>query len=340
VRVYYEPSVPHIEGRITSHKSDGWLEDYPMVALEIDGDESEVDRVEFVGFHDSFAWKGVGVCRQWHFSYRYDEMLNHIGTDDEAPYEVEWDTEWVPDSDEPVSISARIVDNNGMIYMAPAAENLKWARERIVNMYTASGVPGNFSGVGGRRDCKINIGDNPSGALRARMFVSTWNGDNEAGKITFNGTLLHGWMGYHHDRAFINLEVPTSKLQQGANNVHIDGRGESGHAFEVNWPGPVVFVEHNNPNPPLSARNVSDLIRVRSRVAVSNNMLVVNNAGGGRYEVELMTLGGRTVLSRHGEGAEGRFPLTARIAAGGLYIARLTPADHRPSTTSAVRVGW
>jgi hypothetical protein len=323
VRVYYDKSLPHVEGTITAPASDSWISDNQTVGLRIDGDEDAVDRVEFVGYHDDFPWKGVGVYRQWHFSYRYAQMLNHIGTDDEAPYEVEWDTDWIPDGDEPMQISARIVDRNSMIYMAPPAENLRFARGRIVKMYPADGVPGNFSGVGGRRDCNIQIDDDPSGAQWAILQVSTWNGDNEAGKISFNGTPIGGWKGYHHDRAFIVNDVPTEKLRQGANNIHIDGRGEGGHAFEVNWPGPVLFVEYDNPSP-MAAKPGGQSPGMRTSVTLRSGGMTVRNPHGGPYALRVTTANGRTIMSKEGSGTGDRYILNDNVAADGVCIARVT----------------
>jgi hypothetical protein len=321
------------EGTITSPPSGAWINDNPTVSLDIDGNEGAVERVEFVGHYDDYPWKGAGVYRQWHFRYWYDQFKDNIGTDDAAPYEVEWDTKWIPEQEEPMKISARIVDKNGMIFMAPAVEDVKFARKRIVHVYKASNVPKAMNASGG---CDIDIDNDPSDALGAIIRLNTWAGNGADRKVAVNGTAIQGDFGFFHDRALVTKDVPVSALKQGTNAFTFQGKLSGQHAFEINWPGPVIFAEYENPNP-VSTKPVSLAHHARARVSLKNGRLVVNNPAGGAYTLRATALDGRTVLAVEGSGVRCVHAVPRGRMAGGACVLQVSTGGHVEAKVVVVR---
>jgi hypothetical protein len=116
-------------------------------------------------------------------------------------------------------------------------------------MYKPVDVPEGFGvRMAERKTCKFQIDVDPARLRSARLVVSTWSAatdDLSMHEIGLNGKRIADNFGVFHDRSFDVLPVPPSFLRQGENILYIESRYTM-HGSEVNWPGPVLFVELSN----------------------------------------------------------------------------------------------
>jgi hypothetical protein len=247
IRVYYDPSVQHTEGMITSPGAGDTLHDDPVIMLETGADDQSVKCIDFIGYYEDFDWEGNGVFRQWHYQTRYGEKYKHLGSVSRKPYEVTWNTRWLPDQGQPVTVAAIITDQNGVSYMTPEVTGIRFSRkDRRVVMYPSQDVPEAFGvRVGRRKTCSILVDDDLDHAESACILVSTWSGkcdDGSIHEIMINGKRVSDNFGRFHDYSFDYLSVPVTYISKGMNEISIHSRFE-GHALEINWPGPVLLIE-------------------------------------------------------------------------------------------------
>lgn len=221
VRVYYNDSVPHPTGRITSPSNGATIGESPIITVDTSNSPVPVERVDLIAKYNDFDWDGNGVFREWQYRFEHyvdrledsdrndqdaqDGILlrRHVGSRISAPYVFAWDTTWIPDQDQPVELMARIRGTNGVYYMTEAV-SVNFERDgRSVRMFTVDpeDMTENFGVRQGRttKDTQINVTRaNPlSGAARGRLEMSTWAGTpdfndsrerNSFTRINLNGT--------------------------------------------------------------------------------------------------------------------------------------------------------
>jgi hypothetical protein len=247
LRIYYDPSLPHAEGYISSPGAGSILDDYPEIAFENTGDDDSVQCIDFIGYYEDFDWEGNGVFTQWHYQTRYGEKYRHIGSTGSKPYKVTWNTAWLPDQEQPLKLAAIITDQNGVSYMTPEVTGVMLRRtDRRVKMYRSLDVPEAFAvRVGRIKTCSIFVGDDLEHAESACLLLSTWSGkcdDGSVHEVMINGKRVSDNFGRFHDYSYDLLSVPLAYITKVMNVISIHSLFE-GHALEVNWPGPVLLVE-------------------------------------------------------------------------------------------------
>ncbi|MCI0424178.1 MAG: hypothetical protein L0312_34050, partial [Acidobacteria bacterium] len=159
LRIYYNPArKAHASGRLTAPVSGATIPDMPTITFAPGPGKRQIERVEFIGQYEDFDWEGDGVFRKWHFQYFGSEVRRHIGTSFGSRFTVEWDTQWIPDQEEPIQLAARVVDRSGLVFMTPAVSGVTLTRQgRSVKMFRAADVPQGFGvRVGTRKTCTIN----------------------------------------------------------------------------------------------------------------------------------------------------------------------------------------
>jgi hypothetical protein len=245
-RVYYSADKTHPTGRILSPASGATLKD-ALVTVEVEASGPRpVDRVEVVGLYTDFNWEGDGNDRQWHYRYLYGEIHNHVGTSPKGQLPIEWDTQWIPTQDASISLAAWIVDESGMVCVSPAVENLRLARRQTVRMVRPYEVPKAWSTRAGQTDeAKIDVIDDLSKAVDAKIVMSTWNGV-AANEIGINGQKIVENVGKNHDQSYDEFAVPLEFIKQGANTVYTHST-TTHHGIEVQWPGMVLLLRLNEP---------------------------------------------------------------------------------------------
>ncbi len=253
VRVYYEPAVAHISGVISTPRSGEVLAENPVFQVNVDSSHLPVECVDLIAFYTDFNWEGDGRYCDWHYTLQGGQWKSHIGTCRQAPFVFTWNTEWVPDQAEPVRVMARIKAKNGICYTTPAVDQLSLRRSpRSVKMYACAHMPQNFSARANKRKALyISLPEESSGANRASLVLSTWSAktdDNSVHEIGINNVRLANNFGAFHDYSFTRLDVPPSLLRPGDNEIYIYS-AYSGHALEINWPGPVLMLEYLKTEP-------------------------------------------------------------------------------------------
>ncbi len=246
LRVYYDAhEVDHPVGRIDAPRSGASVSNQERISCGID--RGEVERIEFVGKYIDFSWEGTGELDTWHgVHWMKDPALDrHVGTAGRlAPY-VNWANRWIPDQGD-ITIAARLVDRSGMISVTEAVDGISLTHAgRTVRMYPASDVPEAFAAQTGSARCTIRVPDPLDRAFVAKLVVSTFSGGRADREVHLNGTAIAkgGW-GRWHRLAFCDEPVPVGLLREGDNEFEIHANQPGEHAFEVNWPGPALFVEY------------------------------------------------------------------------------------------------
>jgi len=252
VRIYYEPSHPHVAGRIASPAPGQAIGERPTVTAEIDAPPEKVKQVDFLALYEDYDWEGNGLFRQWHWQFKDGVVARHLGTATKPPWSIRWDTTWIPDQDEPIAIAARIVADDGTVYLTPAVANVSFRRQgRSVKMFRSHDVPEAFGvRIGKRMTCTIEVPRGAKGAAAARLLLSTWSAAH-AEQIGLNGEMLVERVGPVHDYSFDWIDVPLRLIHAGVNKFFIYSSTEH-HAAEVNWPGPVLVIEYRRDQQPAA----------------------------------------------------------------------------------------
>ncbi len=245
LRVYYDAAqVEHPYGKIIEPQPNSTITGYAKIACDIE--RGDVAYVEFIGKYRDFSWGGSGEFNTWHgiFWMKDTTLQKHIGTAQGLFPDTHWDNRWIPDQED-MKIAARLVDKSGMIYMTEAVDNITLAhQDRVTKMYTASDVPENFATQTDSAMCTITIPDDLSKGFIAKLVLSTFSGGPSDREVYINDVpVVKGGWGNWHRLAFCEESIPIKLLKQGDNEIKIKADMPGEHAFEVNWPGPVIFVE-------------------------------------------------------------------------------------------------
>jgi hypothetical protein len=248
VRVYYDETRPHPAGELVTPKSADHFGDVLELEFCASPESTPVRRVEFIGEYEDFDWDGDGVWREWQFTTHHGVLSNHLGTAHAAPWRATFDARWLTDQAQPVRVRARVTDTAGMTSLTPPVEIKQRRTSRNVKLIKPALVPESFSSRNGKlsRECILDV---PEAALKkarsVRLVASTWSAnvdDDSIHELRLNGERLADRPGIFHNYAFVTLEVPTGRLRSGTNVITLYSTFK-GHAFEVNWPGPVLLVE-------------------------------------------------------------------------------------------------
>ena len=258
-RAYYDPAAkPHPTGRIVTPGSSHVFADSLVLGAVASSPVGDILEVSFIGLYEDCDFEGNGLWRQWHYFYRYGQIKRHIATAEQAPFRAEWDTRWVPDQTDPVSVIARIRDTTGMTTLTEPVTDLRMERSmRSVRMYKPYRAPANWiSRVGRFRVAEVFVPEDLTRALAARMAVTTWS-DGHADSVGVNHRRIVRRAEPKHDYGCITPEIPLELLRRGT-NTFFTASNTSEHGIEVMWPGIVLFVEYGPPAA-LPAPATSDL---------------------------------------------------------------------------------
>ena len=311
-RIYYNSSVNRPGGEIISPANGAVITENlganqrPLIRVSAQAPSGRsISRVDLIGNYLDYDWDGDGVLREWHYALRHGVWERAIGTRTSpsrgtatnGEYDFTWNTEWIPDQDQPVQLMARITDNTGVSYMTPAVTVTFNRVGRSVRMYNTwsgyygqrvFGPPRNFGfntysqpRIG--RTAFISIPDPLTSATRARFILYSWSGRSSVDSSTTvavnRRSIWSGVFGLYHDYSFdaVVFNDPRAFLNQGDNILRIRSN-RSDHALEVLWPGPALFVEYSSPpeTPSLIANDVS--LNTQEDQSLAITLPVSNNA--------------------------------------------------------------
>jgi hypothetical protein len=251
IRIYYNPETkPYHGGTITSPKSGDELVDSVKLSVETESAGSAIKLVDYVGLYEDVNYEGDGVYRQWHYIYFHKKLMHHIGSAAKAPFEVIWDTSWVPDQKEPLQISARITDQTDLTYQTKAITNLSLKRTtRSVELCKPYNIPQKWVTRSGEKTENFDVRGDLTNATAAQLVWSSWSPGYMNG-ILINGTKVFDQEGPRYQTFYHRVTLKDVSMFQSGRNVLTTGKtpkynGKMVHGMEVNWPGIMVLIQYN-----------------------------------------------------------------------------------------------
>ncbi|MCK5270852.1 MAG: hypothetical protein KAJ46_08710 [Sedimentisphaerales bacterium] len=252
-RVYYDSnSKDHPGAAISSPLSGSTIGQIVELSTNITAAPSPIEQVDYVGYYKDVNFEGDGIYSQWHYHFFHGEIMNHIGSATGTPYPVNWDTSWVPDQVESMSIVARVTDNAGITYITDAVENLTLSQPGLsVELCEPYDVPQmwvtNRSDTVSTKTEKFDVVGNLSRAVAVQLVWSSWS------PCYLNGIFINGTKVFQNEGGFdcyaygahrITID-DVSSLQSGTNTLKTDQDDPLKHGMEVNWPGIMVLVQYD-----------------------------------------------------------------------------------------------
>lgn len=247
VRIYYDPKTkPHSTGAITSLESGGAIGETVKLTVESEG---SISRVDYVGLYEDVNFEGDGVYRQWHYLYFHGKLMHHVGSAERPPFEVVWDTSWLPDQKEPMEISARITDAAGLTYQTPAITDLSLVRtDRSVELCKPYDIPKKWVTRSGEKTEKFDVRGDPGNAVAAQLVWSSWSPGYMNG-VSINGVKVFDQEGPRYQTYYHRVTLTDLSMLKTGRNVLTTGKtpkinGKMVHGMEVNWPGIMVLIQY------------------------------------------------------------------------------------------------
>ncbi len=251
-RVYYDPAAKkHAAGRVTSPVARATLG--PAVELKAAVDSGlPIRQIDFIGRYEDLNYEGDGIYDQWHYIFLGGRIAKHLASTDATNKSATWDTSWVPDQKGPMQIAARIINDQGLIYMTRPIDGLSFLRPNVsVELCKPYDVPMAFTScqygayvTPGSKGEKFTVRGDPKNMLAARFAISCWNAPSNHGFTvngqTLEGVKLEGFAGDHH--LFIEPLAPLTALKAGENTfTTVPGPARSS---DIHWPGVAVLIQY------------------------------------------------------------------------------------------------
>lgn len=245
-RVYYDPDKkPHPTGLVTGIQSGAAIGGSVELQCDAKIPNGKIVRVDYVGHYEDVNFEGDGRYRRWHYHFFHGDITHHLGSAKARPFRVDWDTSWVPDQDQPISLAARIIDQTGMIYMTKAVTDLKFVRPGLsVELCKPYDVPQKWVTRKGEKIERFDVVGDLNRAVRAQLVWVSWSPGYMNG-IFVNGSKVFENEGpkykyYAHRVALDEL----SAFRTGVNTLATGSSPKGHHGMEVNWPGIMVLIQY------------------------------------------------------------------------------------------------
>ena len=249
-RVYYDAAEKiHPAGNITSPRSGDTIGDTVTFHADTTSPNAAIKQVDFIGLYEDVNFEGDGIYYQWHYHYFHGKIKNHIGTVTEAPFQLSWDTTWVPDQEQPIRVAARIIGETGMIYMTEAVTGLEIEREGVsVELCKPYNVSTIWVTRKYNKSERFDITGDMEKAVSTQLVWASWspgymNGIYINDKKVFDkeGPLYQ----YYAHRVIIDsLHVFKSGFNILKTGQTPTVNGQTVHGMEVNWPGIMVLIRY------------------------------------------------------------------------------------------------
>lgn len=249
-RIYYDPAQKtHPTGRLTAPEAGAKLGRSVLLAVEAQSPAGAVRRVDYIGHYEDVNYEGDGLYTQWHYHFFHGRLMNHLGSADEAPWRITWDTSWVPDQKQPMAIAARITDDSGMTCITEAAGNLTFEREGFsVELCKPYDIPRKWVTRAGEKTERFDVTGDLKQATAAQLVWSSWSPGYMRG-VSINGTKVFESEGPHYQYHFHRVPVSRMDVFKPGVNTLTTGKtplidGKMVHGMEVNWPGIMVLIQY------------------------------------------------------------------------------------------------
>ena len=218
------------------------------LTLEIEkGAANVVESVDFEGRYFGYDENGDGDNSDWHGFTKAREPVAWLGSANQAPFKVAWDTSMLP-SQKNVAVRAhvRFRSQKNLVYVTALSDELEIPErsDRQVTLYASHDLPRPFwSRANQKRECNIYLDVNPERIERAELHVNTWTGGSGAvkGYFRLNGQHFPVAEGARHELLYSRLPVHAKFLRQGWNRIEVLSDTEH-HGIEILLPGPCLMV--------------------------------------------------------------------------------------------------
>lgn len=251
IRIYYNPETkPHPTSKIKSPQSGDKISDTVKLSVEYKSVNNPIKQVDYVGLYEDVNYEGDGIYRQWHYIYFHKQLLHHIGSTTQAPFEFNWETSWIPDQKEPLQISARITDQTDLTYQTMAITDLSLKRAtKSVELCKPYDIPEKWVTRAGEKTEIFDVRGDLSKAVAAQLVWSSWSPGYMNG-IFINGTKVFDQEGPRYQTYYHRVNLTDLSMFQAGHNVLSTGKtprynGQMVHGMEVNWPGIMVLIKYN-----------------------------------------------------------------------------------------------
>ena len=177
-------------------------------------------------------------------------MIHHIGSDNRAPFAHRWRTDWVPDQNEPIQISARIQDDAGIIaFIEPVTELILDRTEVSVELCKPYQIPQKWVTRSGEKSEKVDIIGSMDQAVEYQLCWASWSPGYMNG-LYVNGQKVFDKEGplyqYYAHRVTVKdvsaLKKGVNIIKTGKTPLH---NGQMVHGMEVEWPGIMLLVKYD-----------------------------------------------------------------------------------------------
>jgi hypothetical protein len=245
-RIYYDPSQKaHPAGEVSSPPSGERIGTSVGLSARASSPNGDIKRVDYIGYYEDVNFEGDGIYTQWHYHFLHGKLIHHLGSSSAAPFEIAWDTSWVPDQREPIQIAARIIDEADVIYMTKPVTDLTLVRPGLsVELCKPYHVPKAWVTRKGKQQEHFDISGDVSQATEAQLVWASWSPGYMDG-IYVNDKKVFANQGpkYVYYAHRVELDDLTA-FRRGVNTLATGGSPPGHHGMEVNWPGIMVLIQY------------------------------------------------------------------------------------------------
>ena len=248
LRIYYNSAIVKARGEISLPGEGAKLGNTNQISYQPAPGE-KLEKVDVIGYYEDADLEGDGLYRQWHYSYHKCQIYNHIGTIDSSPYNLLWNTEWLPDQDEKMKLAAFVHRSDGYIYMTEPVQNLGLQHgDFSVELCKPYRRPKGWYTRNGTFEERFQVKGDLDRAVEAKMVLRSWSPGY------FNGIYINDFIVFvkegpkydyfQHDipvEALYALKQGENVLKTGKTPLYPEGMV---HGVEVQWPGIMLLIKY------------------------------------------------------------------------------------------------
>lgn len=248
-RVYYhEQKLSIDEVRIEITENGG--RDGSVFTLSISNLMTKVKQVDYLGKYLDYNFEGDGLYYQWHGHPHRGHLRNHIGGSNQSPFQVDWNTSWLPDQTEPLTLMARITYESGLMVMSEAFDGPHIDRTYSVELCRPYHQPINWATRQDTFQSKFSVHGKIDNAVAYQLAWRSWSPCYGEGvfinghKIWEKGDPCYGYAEHLVEIAHPqHLIFGENTIETGMTPLH---DGKMVHGMEVQYPGIMVKVKYES----------------------------------------------------------------------------------------------
>ena len=249
LRIYYAPEKSNFSAEVSGIEEGSKIND--EVTLKISSAQlPAIKNVDYIGFYEDVNWEGDGIYRQWQYHFHRAKIRNNIGSATASPFDVTWNTEWLPDQNQDIKIRARVTTRDGLIYLTNAIEGLQLQRDYSVQLIKPFQQPANWVTREGEFTAYFELDTEPDEIEEAKLYWKSWSPCYSEG-LTINGNKVDGlekgpcYDYFEHREEIRDISI----LKKGVNTLTTLKtplyEEKMVHGMEVQWPGIMMKVKYS-----------------------------------------------------------------------------------------------